>query len=537
MKRALFAVALALPLAGCDLADWSRHRVRAARAEAHGDRIEASAQWQRALDAAERMDSPRRRLQALRTLATLATRAEDPGAAMAHLERALVVAERLHGAAAPELVPTLRELGARSRDAGDLGRSEAVHRRWVEVTETHPATSTGPRAPPRIALAEVLAERGKLSQAIEKYESGLSWLRDEVEGWSLDDAVPRVRLALSRLELFRGRVDDALELAVRAADLPPGRAKPSPALAAAIAQAEAEALLAQPQVAIDRVEAARERARTVSAGTPDEASVLARDRRLEVALAYLRGRLDAARELAEESYGEALARDPEDPAETRAATLALADLVAQVGPLSRAEALYQRLLEADAAARGADHPRVAEDRLALARLALGRRDLDAAAAQLDQAEPDLERAWGIDLTRRKLGPLRARWHLARGESSLARPRIAEAARRWRALGDADPDAWAEVQVVLARTHRQTGNATEAGKAASRAYRVGKTRYGEEHPATLEALMELARAHHDLGQRARAQQALGRALELAEAFLAPTHPWRRELPALADELGL
>lgn len=535
MRRLLFLLPLAMALTGCDLATWSNHLVRARRATLAGDTATARVAWETALEAADRLESPGRRLQALRALANLAKDGGEPEVAAGHLERALVLVERVHGAQAPELLQVLPDLAARTQEAGDLGRSEAAHRRWVAVVEAHPPGVTGRRAPARAALARVLWDQGELPEAIQKYESVLSWIREE--GGSRPEAVA-VQLALSQLERTRGQVGEALELAIRAADRVPGGADPSPALQAAVAQAEAHALLRQPKVLPERVEAARVRARKVVAGTSEEARVRARDRRLAVKLAWVQGRLDAARELAEEGYGAALALDPPDPIEFRAAALTLAELVAHVGPLKRAEALYRRALEETARTRGARHPQCAEIRLALARIALVRGHLDEADDQLGRAEADLDLTWGTDITRRWILPLRARLELARGRGEAALTAIREASRRWRALGKkADPDAQAEVRVVLAAAHRIAGKPKEAGQFASQGYRLAKQRYGSDHPAPIETLAELARANHALGKRQRAQQALARALALAEAFLEPSHPWRQELPALANELGL
>jgi tetratricopeptide (TPR) repeat protein len=533
--RLLGALALLLPLAGCDLATWSHQVVRARKATLAGDTAGARAAWRLAMEAAYRMDSPERRFRALLALAELAQGAGDLEAAARHLERALILVEGLYGDEAPELLEVLPLLAACSLEAGDLGRSEAVHRRWVAVVEAHPAEVTGRRTPARIALARVLADRGELPEAIQKYENALSWFRDE--GGTRPEVIT-IQLALSRLELDRGQVDDALELAVRAADRIPGAADPPPALGAAVAQAEAWALLHQPTLRPQRISAARERARKLVAGSSDEARVLSVDRRLEATMAWMQGRLEAALELAEEGYGQALATDPPDREETWASALTLARLLEQVGPLPRADALYQRALEETVAMRGERHPRSAAIHLARARIAMVRGLQEEAADLLDIAEGDLELTWGTDLTRRFLLPGRARLELAAGRLDAALEAIREAARRWRSLGEgADPDARAEVLTILAAAHRRAGKHREAGKFASQAYRVLLQRYGDEHPAPIEPLVELARANHTLGQTDRARKAFSRALPLVEAFLDASHPWTRELPALAEELGL
>lgn len=535
MRRLALLVPLAMALAGCDLTTWSHQMVRARRASLAGDAAGARAAWTTAMDAADRMDSPRRRCRALLALAELAHQAGDPATAAAHLERAVLLVERLYGDEARELLQVLPRLAARTLEVGDLGRSEAVHRRWVAVVEAHPAHYTGRRAPPRVALAHVLRIQGKLPAALEKYESALSWMRDE-PGTTRPEAAA-VQLALSQLELERGAVGAALELAVRAADRIPGAAEPLPEVRAAIAQAEATALLRLGEVPLAQVEAARERARTLVAGTSAEAAVLARDRRLEVRLAALRGNLEAARELAEEGYTAALARDPPDPDEDREATLELAGLLARTGPLDRAEALYRQVLEDTAVRRGERHPIGARVRLALTRIALLRGRGKEAAAELARAEEDLELRWGTDFTRRVVLPTRARVEAAQGDGEAALRSAREAARRWRALKKGDTEALADVLVVLAQAHRAAGQPEEALKYAEQATRGLRRRFGEEHPAPLEALVEVARAAAAAGRTPRAREAITRALELAEAFLDPTHPWRQQVPALATELGL
>jgi tetratricopeptide (TPR) repeat protein len=330
-----------------------------------------------------------------------------------------------------------------------------------------------------LELAEIDEATGRHGDAVERLRGVLELLDRHPDDVRYEQVV--ANLALARLSLHAGRLDDAEPLIARARELAGQFPTTDPFL-------HGRALVLAAQLRASRGDFAAAgallgQARQALAGLPPHHPMVTEADAAHASLAGLRGDTAAAVRLARES-----ARRVEQAGGERSPWLPqvlcfLAEQLHLAGDFTESEKVYERALDVQRRRRGADHPDLVTSLRGLARL-----------------------------------------HLSRGNAAAALVRFRQALEiRTNALGDNHPDT-AESLNDLASLQQQLGDLLTAEALFRRALVIRRECLEANHPETLTSQHNLALVLAGRGETAEAADLLEKAVALTE----PAHPQRLNL---------
>lgn len=166
----------------------------------------------------------------------------------------------------------------------------------------------------------------------------------------------------------------------------------------------------------------------------------------------------------------------------------------------------------------------------LARAALGRGRLVAAAEHVAAAEAALSASGPESPTLPSVLQTRARVEVARGDLAAASDSLERAiALNEKFSGPEHPEI-GESLVELAEVRRRAGAPEDGAELARRALAIAEKNFGPEHPDVGSALVALGRALAAQGEATAAREALERARRVLDARFGPEHPEARAAEA-------
>ncbi|MEM9529778.1 MAG: CHAT domain-containing tetratricopeptide repeat protein [Pseudomonadota bacterium] len=487
--RALAALALSLMFFGTARAEPDPQRVEAAWALlAGGDAAGAAEIFKASLDgdptpAAATLT----RASALAGLAMTRQWQGDTAGAIEGYEAARRSFRDAGHGGHPDLAAVLKNL-ADLKAATDPETAGALYREAIELWEPSLGAASEVVEGTRLALANVLLNQARYSDAIDIYAGLLVARRERLGGDH--PATLEMYGAVASVHWATGEVDSARTLYAEALALVPGAASASPQRATLL---DGAAKVAAADGDLDRALELAQRARSeITATAPD---AVGRIVPIELHLATLhrdRGEFDRAEPLYRDIL-ERLSRVGLAKSYDYATVLhEQGRLLAEMGDFERGELLLSRALERYLAALGNDHLFVATARGSLAALYLATDRLEAAAEEFEASLALYRRSVGEEnlYTARALGNLAAVYQ-AQEDYAKARPLLEQAISKLAALlGPNHPDTlgYRNNLAVLLLAEKQYDAAHEALVAALS--RV-EARLGPEHPSSNSIRQNLA----------------------------------------------